>query len=117
MPGVDAHLVQHRDEVLGGDVAGRARRHRAATQLAEARLEAVDSGLQRGEHVREALSARVVEVRGQLELLAQLDARSGEELAHLARVGHPGRVAEADLLGARVAQACRDLRAPAAGGT
>ena len=30
-----AHLVEHRDEVLGGDVAGRARRHRAAAELAE----------------------------------------------------------------------------------
>ena len=37
--GLDPHLVQHRDEVLGGDVAGRARRHRAAAELAEARLE------------------------------------------------------------------------------
>ena len=31
---------QHRDEILGGDVAGRAGRHRAAAELAEARLEA-----------------------------------------------------------------------------
>ncbi len=64
--GLDAHLVQHRDEVLGGDVAGRARRHRAAAELAEARLEAVDPGLERRQHVREPLAARVVEVRGQL---------------------------------------------------
>src|SRR4051794_40508468 len=34
--GGDPHLVQHRDEVLGGDVARRAGGHRAAAQLAEA---------------------------------------------------------------------------------
>src|SRR4051812_46960655 len=37
--GLDAHLVEHRDEVLRGHVAGGARGHRAAAQLAEARLE------------------------------------------------------------------------------
>ena len=33
--GLDPHLVQHRDEILGGDVAGRPGRHRAAAELAE----------------------------------------------------------------------------------
>ena len=65
-PGLDPHLVQHPDEVLGGDVAGRARRHRAAAELAEARLERRAAGLQRGEHVGQPLAARVVEVRGEL---------------------------------------------------
>src|SRR5438874_1909601 len=37
--GLDPHLVQHRDEVLAGDVAGRALGHRAAAELAEAQLE------------------------------------------------------------------------------
>src|SRR3954466_2407307 len=37
--GLDLHLVQHRDQVLGGDVAGGTGRHRAAAELAEARLE------------------------------------------------------------------------------
>src|SRR6478672_10534766 len=40
-PGLDPHLVQHRDHVLAGDVAGRPRRHRAAAELAEACLEGV----------------------------------------------------------------------------
>src|SRR3712207_8231751 len=48
--------------VLGGDVAGRARRDRAAAQLAEARLEALAARLQSREHVGQALAARVVEV-------------------------------------------------------
>src|SRR5215210_6572629 len=46
-PGLDAHLVQHRDEVFGGDVARRALGDRAAAQFAEARLEALAAGLQR----------------------------------------------------------------------
>ena len=84
-------------------------RHRAAAELAEARLEALHARLERGEHVREPLPARVVEVRGQLDRVAEPLAREREELAHLARVGHPGRVAEADLLRARVAQRGGDL--------
>src|ERR687891_581871 len=50
-----AHLVQHREQVLGGDIAGGAGRHGAAAELAKARLEAADAGVQRGEHVGEAL--------------------------------------------------------------
>ncbi len=41
--------------------------HRAAAELAEARLERRAAGLQRGQHVGESLAARVVEVRGQLD--------------------------------------------------
>ena len=46
-------------------------RDRAAAELAEARLEALDAGLERGEHVGQALPARVVEVRGQLDVGAE----------------------------------------------
>src|SRR4051794_5123598 len=106
--GLDAHLVEHRDEVLGGDVARGPLRHRAAAQLAEARLEALAAGLQRGEHVGQALAARVVEVGGQLDVVAERLARGGEELAHLARVGHAGGVAEADLLRAGGDEPLRD---------
>src|SRR3954451_8012213 len=60
--GLDAHLVEHRHEILGGDVAGRAGRHGAASELADARLERRAARLQGGEHVRETLPARVVEV-------------------------------------------------------
>ena len=49
--------------------------HRAAAQLAEARLERRAAGLQRGEHVREPLAAGVVEVRGQLDAGAERRAR------------------------------------------
>ena len=65
-PVCDAHLVEHRHQVLGGDVAGGAGRHRTATELAEARFEALDSALQGREHVRQPLTARVVEVGGEL---------------------------------------------------
>ena len=67
------------------------------------------AGVERGEHVRQTLPARVVEVRGQLHLLAQRVTRGREELPHLPGVGHAGGVAEADLLGASVAQARGDL--------
>src|SRR6516165_5123516 len=49
--GLDPHLREHRDEVLAGDVAGRARRHRAAPELPERRFEAADAGFERGQAV------------------------------------------------------------------
>ena len=97
--GLDPHLVEHRDQILGGDVAGRARRHRTAAELAEARLEALDPALERGEHVRQPLAAGVVEVRGQLDPGAEPLGRLLEEPPDRDRVRHPGGVAEADLLG------------------
>ena len=92
--------------------------HRAAAELAEARLERRrQPGLERGEHVGQALAARVVEVGGELDVVAERLAARGEELAHLARVGHAGRVAEADLLRAGVAQPPRRSRRRARAGT
>src|ERR1700747_2098337 len=76
--GLDAHLVEHAHPVLGGDIAGRARRHRAASELAEAGLEAGAARLERGVRVGQALPAGVVEVRGDLDSGQTLDGR-GEE--------------------------------------
>src|SRR5437764_3124465 len=106
--GLDAHLVQHRDEVLGGDVAGGALRHRAAAELAEARLVAGHARLQRGEDVGQPLATRVVEVRGQLDVGSERFPRQREELAHLAGIGHAGGIAEADLLRTGADEAARD---------
>src|SRR5271157_2171775 len=39
-PGGHAHLLEHADQILRGDVSGRTGRHRAATELPEAGLEA-----------------------------------------------------------------------------
>src|SRR5215207_4705077 len=103
--GVDAHLVEHRHEVLGRDVAGGARRHRAAAELAEAGLIRLAARLERGEDVRESLPAGVVEVGRQLDVVAERRACVREEAADLARVRHAGGVAEGDLLGPGVAQA------------
>ena len=83
--------------------------HRAAAELAEARLERAHARVERRQHVREPLPARVVEVGGQLDVVAERVARRREERAHLRRVGHPGGVAEADLLRARRDQPPGDL--------
>ena len=55
---------------------GGAGRHRAAAQLAEGGLEGAHAGLERGKRVREALPARVVEVRGELHVPSSPAARS-----------------------------------------
>ena len=95
--GVDPHLVEHGYDVLGRHIARGAGRHRAPAQLAEARLEAADSRVEGGEHVRQPLPPGVVEVRGELDTRKHF-LRLGEELAHLPRVRHARRVAEPDLV-------------------
>ncbi len=107
-PGCHAHLLQHRHQILGGDVAGRPGWDRATPELAEGALERVDALLERRQHVRKALSTSVVEVRGELGI-RETHSGGREELAHLARVGHPGRVPEGDLLAAEAHEPLGDL--------
>ncbi len=96
-----AHLVQHRDQVLGGDVAGRAGRDRAAAELAEARLEALDAR-RRARPARWRGPGRGCCGSGRsARRPAAARCASRVEVAHLARVGHARRVAEADLLARR----------------
>src|SRR5205814_5716832 len=63
--GLDAHLVEQIYEVLGGDVAGRARRIGAAAQPADRALELGDANLDRRQVVGEAGAARVVGVQAE----------------------------------------------------
>src|SRR5690606_38170122 len=60
--GLDAHAVQHVDDVFGGDVAGGAFGVGAAAQPGHGGVEDGDAGLQRGEYVGEGLTVGVVEV-------------------------------------------------------
>src|SRR5439155_27236253 len=95
-------------KVLGGYAPRLSRGQRAAAELAERRLERLDALLERREHVREPLSARVVKVGRELQPRQPL-ARGGEELANLAGVRHPRRIPEGDLLAAGLAEALGDL--------
>ena len=61
--GVDAHVVQHVHDLLGGHVAGRAGRVRAAAEPADARVELGDAELQRGQDVGQRGAPGVVEVQ------------------------------------------------------
>ena len=71
------------------------------------------AGVERREHVRQTLAARVVEVRGQLDVRRRARrAPPGRTPRTCGRVGHAGRVAEADLLRARVDQPARDREHP-----
>ena len=94
-----AHLVEHRDEVLGGDVAGRARRapgsrraRRSSTRSCRTPASSAASTLARP-WPRVLWKCAVSSTPSPSASRARR-----EELAHLARVGHAGRVAEADLL-------------------
>src|SRR5271163_4262465 len=91
--GLDAHLVEHAHQVLGGDVAGRAGRHRAASELAEAGLEAGTARLERGVRVGQTLPAGVVEVLRGLDPGQALGGR-GEDPRRVRRVTNAGRGTE-----------------------
>ena len=67
-PWLDAHAVEQVDQVLGGQIAGRAGRVRAAARAAGRRVEAGDAVLQPGHHVGQRGAAGVMEVVGELWL-------------------------------------------------
>ena len=100
--------VEQVDEVLGGQVAGRARRVRAAAGPAGRGVEAADAELERRGDVGQRRAARVVEVHRQ-----PLGADAGRQqradhAAHVGRPGHADRVADAELVDAELQQPLRD---------
>ena len=104
----DSHLPQHRDQILGCDVAGSSGRHRAAAQLPETRLEGINPLLKGRKDVGETLAPGVVEVGGQLDVAEAFGLESlpdlGIETPDLNRIGHAGRIPETDLDAARASQ-------------
>ena len=100
--GVDLHVLEHVHEILGDDVAGRARRVRAAAEPADRRVEPrARPASSAGEHVREPGAAGVVEVQPDASRSA-IPARSSSSSSVVdpPRRRHAGRVAERDAVGA-----------------
>ncbi len=62
----DAETVQHEQQILGGEVAGRAGREGAAAKPAGGTVERRHAVIEAGEHVGEGGAARVVEVQRDL---------------------------------------------------
>lgn len=60
--GLEAHLVQHPDHILGGQVAGRAGGKGAAAQAAQCGLDLCDAALNGSHGVDHAQAPGVVEV-------------------------------------------------------
>src|SRR4051812_1224872 len=108
-PGPDTFAVEEVDEVLGGDVAGRAGREGAAAQAADRRLEDRRTGLERRVCVGEPGVAGVVEVDadGHAEPL-----RGRHEVAGLAGDTDADRVREDDLAGSSGDAALGQLEDP-----
>src|SRR5581483_3280678 len=82
--GRHAHRLEHEHEVLGDDVAARARSERTAAQSTERAVEGAHAFLVGGKRVGEAETARVVEM-GALQLLANGLAHPAEHAPHLRR--------------------------------
>ena len=80
----DAETVEQVDEILGGEVAGGARRIRTSAQAAGRRIEDRDARLEAGIDVDERRAARVVKVQGQLRCRDALHDVT-EHVGHLAR--------------------------------
>ena len=95
-----AHAVEHEEQVLGRDVARRARRVRAAAEAARRRVEDPHALAQALDDVRERGPARVVEVqREPLDRDARLD-RPPDDVRHLRRNADADRVADRHLVAA-----------------
>src|SRR5690606_35209258 len=69
--GVHTGFLEQVDDFLGGDVAARARRERAATQSAHGHVELGDADLDRGQHTGQARAAGVVQVHADLHARAR----------------------------------------------
>ena len=115
--GLDAHRVQHRDDVLGREVARRARRVRTAAEPAGRRVDRRDAHLHRDDAVRERGALRVVEVHRERARADASRARAPSTSSTCARVRDADRVAERDLVDAHVAQLGRSARRRARGST
>jgi hypothetical protein len=101
--GLDAHLVQQVDQILGADVACRPGRERAAAEPRERRLVDVDALGEPGHDVDQPDAARVVKVQRDRQLgdmLLEMAAALGDER----RRRHAGGVAERHAAHAEVAQ-------------
>src|SRR5688572_25391612 len=96
--GLDAFAVQHVDEVLGPDVPGRPRGERAPADAADGRVEHGGARLERGERVRVAGVAGVVQVGsdGRPRKL-----RAADDVPDLPRHRDADRVGEDDLIDGR----------------
>ena len=113
-PGLDAHAVEHVDEVLRRDVARRAGRVRAAAEAPHRRIEVADPHLEPDEDVGERRAARVVHVHRDL-LARDLREDELEDSLRLARRPGADRVAERDLVAAHRRGAGARSRARASG--
>ena len=63
--GVEAGLMAQIDQILGADIARRARCERAAAEPAERSVETPGTCFLRRQHIDQAEAARVVEMQGQ----------------------------------------------------
>src|ERR1700683_3862765 len=110
-PGGYAHLLEHADQILRGDVSGGSRRHGAAAEFAEAGFKAGAPRLDCRVRVGQSLPPGVVKVGGHLDTGQSFDC-GGEELADIGGIGHPRGVAEPDFAGAGSCELLGDVEHP-----
>ncbi len=102
--GLVSGSLQHVEQVLGRDVAGRGRRERTAADPSKARIECRHSRLHRGVGVCESGVSRVVEMAAQAHSRERL-AYPSDDLGYLRRDAHSDRVGQRDLVRTRLGNA------------
>src|SRR5207249_7356950 len=88
---LDAHGVEHRDEVLGGDVARGARRIGATAEAAHRAVELAGACLNGGDYVCQRHAARIVKMQAQWHV-RKLVEEFNYPLEDLARIRDSDRV-------------------------
>ena len=111
--GLDALVLEQVDQVLGGDVAGRARRERAAAEAADATRRR-SSRRARGRR-RRSRSRCCACCAGAGRRACRPSSARGHELAHLRGHADADRVGEDHLVGARRRHPVRRARSPGPG--
>jgi histidinol phosphatase-like PHP family hydrolase len=107
--GLGAEPVEHVHQVLGREVPGRAGGVRAAAQPAGRGVEGPDPEIERGQHVGERGTARVVQMQCDLPG-GYLGGEAGEQRSYLPRMGDADRVADRHFERPHIEKADRERR-------
>src|SRR3954453_19798518 len=106
--GRETHPLQHEHEILGDDVAARARSKGAATEARYRGIETADPRLETGDSIGKACAEPVVQMQPQCQLRSDLAPDGLHDLPNQFRGGVTNGVGKADLVGTGFGKGARN---------
>ena len=89
--GLEAHPVEHMNEVFRADITRRARREGAPADSAEGSVEAVRARMKCCQNVRQARATGIMKMKREFEA-GEFQRHATDEIEHLPWIGHAGGV-------------------------